>query len=213
VPRLNLPGRLLVLRPEQPADAVGSLARERVGWVGVDARRGHLGVSQDALYHVDVYVQFSEERLITLWSRSASCPVTRQRVNAASTKQRPTCMKHSIWVLAAAAGILTVPACSHPTPTFTYAGVQTAAPQFSPAIGNAYRYNLSVRCGIDYAFFAGHWWQADKPLPAPSDAHGYPYAYGTMTLLSPSRAKFTWPGVPPVVTFHPTATRPPTTCD
>jgi uncharacterized protein CbrC (UPF0167 family) len=37
----------------------------------------------------------------------------------------------------------------------------------SLAIGSEYPYNLSVRCGIDYAFFAGHWWQADKPLPAP----------------------------------------------
>lgn len=33
----------------------------------------------------------------------------------------------------------------------------------SPATGSAYPYNLPVRCGIDYAFFAGRWWQADKP--------------------------------------------------
>jgi hypothetical protein len=38
--------------------------------VGVDARRGHLGVTQDALYHVDVYVQLSEER-----SGGATCVV------------------------------------------------------------------------------------------------------------------------------------------
>src|SRR6266700_3093155 len=54
--------RLVVFGPEQPADAVGSLAPERVGWIGVDARRGHLGVPQDALYHVDVYMQFAEQR-------------------------------------------------------------------------------------------------------------------------------------------------------
>ena len=117
-------------------------------------------------------------------------------------------MKHRIWALAAAAGILTAPACSHQQTVYGVRPEQSAPA--SPAIGTAYPYNLSVRCGIDYAFFAGHWWQADKPLPAPSDAHGYPYAYGTMTLLSPGRAKFTWPGVPAVVAFHPTATRPPT---
>ena len=65
-------------------------------------------------------------------------------------------------------------------------------PPASPAIGKAYPYNLSVRCGIHYAFFAGHLWQADKPLRAtPSDAHGCPYIYGFMTLLSSGQAKFT----------------------
>jgi hypothetical protein len=124
-------------------------------------------------------------------------------------------MEHWIWVLAAAVVVLSVPACSHPSrPSYSYAGVRALQSEpASPAIGSAYPYNLSVRCGIDYAFIAGHWWQADKPLPAPSDAHGYPYAYGTMTLLSPSRAKFTWPGVPAVVTFHPAATRPSTRCE
>jgi len=115
-------------------------------------------------------------------------------------------MKHRICALAAAAGMLTVPACGHPP---VYAGVVARTAPASPATGSAYPYNRPVRCGIDYAFFAGHWWQADKPLPPPGDAHGYPYAYGTMTLLSPGRAKFTWPGEPAVVTFHPTATRPP----
>jgi hypothetical protein len=117
-------------------------------------------------------------------------------------------MKHRIWAVAAAA-ILAASACSHQPVQSVYAGVMPAvrAPA-SPAIGRAYSYHLSVRCGIDYAFFAGHWWQADKPLPAPRDAHGYPYVYGIMTLLSPGRARFTWPGVPAVVEFHPTATRP-----
>jgi hypothetical protein len=122
-------------------------------------------------------------------------------------------MKNWIWVLAAAAGVFSLPACSQPTHP-TYAGVQALQSEpASPAIGAPYPYNLSVRCGFDYAFLAGHWWQADKPLPAPADADGYPYAYGTMTLLSPSQAKFTWPGVPAVVTFHPTATRPAASCE
>jgi hypothetical protein len=88
-------------------------------------------------------------------------------------------MKHRIWTVAAAA-ILAGSACSHQPVQSVYAGVMPAvrAPA-SPAIGRTYSYHLSVRCGIDYAFFAGHWWQADKPLPVPRDAHGYPYAYGT----------------------------------
>jgi hypothetical protein len=111
-------------------------------------------------------------------------------------------MKRRIWVLAAAAGILTVSACTHQP---EYVGTAPRPVPAIPVIGKAYPYNLSVRCGIDYAYFAGHWWRADRPLPAPSDAHGYPYAYGFMTLLSPSGAKFTWPGAPAVVAFHPTA--------
>jgi hypothetical protein len=47
--------------PQQLANAVGGLAGQRVGWVGVDARRGHLGMSQDALYDVDVHVQLAEQ--------------------------------------------------------------------------------------------------------------------------------------------------------
>jgi hypothetical protein len=123
-------------------------------------------------------------------------------------------MRNWIWVLAAAAVAFAVPACSQPSHSSLLAG--SLGPQSEPAsppIGAAYPYNLSVRCGFDYAFVAGRWWQADKPLPAPSDADGYPYAYGYMTLLSPSQAKFTWPGVPAVVTFHPTATRPPASCE
>jgi hypothetical protein len=114
-------------------------------------------------------------------------------------------MKIRIRALVAAAGLLALSACSEPV----YSGVTAMPnPPDSPKVGHAYPYHLLIRCGIDYAFFAGHIWQADKPLPAPSDAHGYPYAYGDMTLLSPGRAKFTWPGKPEVVTFHPTATPP-----
>ena len=39
-----------------------SSAGQRIGWVGIDARRGHLGVPKDALNHVDVYVQLAEQR-------------------------------------------------------------------------------------------------------------------------------------------------------
>jgi hypothetical protein len=108
-------------------------------------------------------------------------------------------MKHRFWALVAAAGMLTVSGCSHEP---VYSGTGPLPVPASAAIGKAYPYHLSVRCGIEYAYFAGQWWQADKPRPAPSDADGYPYAYGSMTLLSRSRAKFTWPGVPAVVTFH-----------
>jgi hypothetical protein len=69
------------------------------------------------------------------------------------------------------------------------AGSQRRPP---PAIGRAYPDNLSVRGGIDYAFFTGHWWQADRPLPAPTGAHGYTYAYGTMTRPSAGRAKLNY---------------------
>jgi hypothetical protein len=40
---------------------VGGLSGQQVGWVDVDAGGGHLGAPKDALYHVDVYVQFAEE--------------------------------------------------------------------------------------------------------------------------------------------------------
>lgn len=55
--------RLIIrVRPEQSSDEVGGLSGQWIGWVGVDARRGHLGVPKDVLNHVDVYVQLAEQR-------------------------------------------------------------------------------------------------------------------------------------------------------
>jgi len=54
--------RFCRIGPQQAADAVGRLAGEECSRVGVDAGGGHLGVSQDFLYDVDVDVQFAQER-------------------------------------------------------------------------------------------------------------------------------------------------------
>ena len=69
------------------------------------------------------------------------------------------------------------------------------------ATGIAYPYYLQIRCGIRFAQFAGHWWEADSPGPAPSAAGTYPEAYGTMTLIDATHARFQGEGVP-TVDFH-----------
>lgn len=74
--------------------------------------------------------------------------------------------------------------------------------------GSPYLYYLYVHCGIRYANFSGHWWEADTPQPEPSAAHGYEEAYGTMTLISAEHARFQGRGVP-TVDFHPYLGTPP----
>ena len=69
------------------------------------------------------------------------------------------------------------------------------------AVGSAYPYYLYVHCSIRFAYFDGHWWEADQPRPTPSQAQGEPQAYGTMTLVSQSHARFSGDGVP-TVDFH-----------
>ncbi|MBR7834726.1 hypothetical protein KDL01_15735 [Actinospica durhamensis] len=76
------------------------------------------------------------------------------------------------------------------------------------ATGVAYEYYLYVHCEIRYAYFDGRWWEADHPLPTPSAAHGYPEAYGTMTLVTAEHARFAGQDLP-TVDFHPLSGRPP----
>jgi hypothetical protein len=64
------------------------------------------------------------------------------------------------------------------------------APTIPPVavLGSTYVYYLDVRCGIRYAAFSGHWWEADTPRPAPMS--GYAEERGTMTLISAGHASF-----------------------
>jgi hypothetical protein len=105
-----------------------------------------------------------------------------------------------------AAVLLSVGACSQPHQAY---GSQP--PPSQPAVvqtGVAYEYYLYVHCEIRYAYFDGHWWEADHPQPTPSAAHDDLEAYGTMTLLDAKHARFSGQGVP-TVDFHPFSGRPP----
>ena len=76
------------------------------------------------------------------------------------------------------------------------------------AVGTAYPYSLYVHCGIRFAYFDGHWWEADQPRPTPSAAQGEPQVSGTMTLVSQGQARFSGAGIP-AVDFHPYHGTPP----
>ena len=101
----------------------------------------------------------------------------------------------ALFLLAApAAGILAVVLLAESCSGSSHAGVYGTVP--APAIpsnavtGRPYEYYLYIHCGIRYANFSGHWWEADAPQPTPSAAYGYTEEYGTMTLISTARARF-----------------------
>jgi hypothetical protein len=72
-------------------------------------------------------------------------------------------------------------------------------------IGVTYRYSLLTACGVRYASFAGHSWEADHPLggPAFNPPAGWPSqnALGTVTLINSTRMVFRSAGHSDV-TFH-----------
>jgi hypothetical protein len=69
---------------------------------------------------------------------------------------------------------------------------------------------MESHCGIQWAFFAGHWWQSEHPVPEPKKtSHEYTgLTVGSMTLVSVDTAKFSTPGLTSIV-FHPASVQPP----
>jgi hypothetical protein len=82
----------------------------------------------------------------------------------------------------------------------------------APQIGVAYAFDMESHCGIEWAFFGGHWWQTLPVVPEPkSGSREYTgLTSGSMTLVSADSAKFTAPGLTSVV-FHPSG-QPTTAC-
>jgi len=75
----------------------------------------------------------------------------------------------------------------------------------SPVLGTPYPYDLYTHCGIQDAYFENHWWQADSPTQDDPSKGSNPYTgylAGTMTLISPTAARFAGPHAL-VATFHP----------
>ncbi|WP_370084334.1 hypothetical protein [Streptacidiphilus sp. MAP12-16] len=93
--------------------------------------------------------------------------------------------------------------------THAFYGVRAVPPTPSVvATGSAYPYYLYIHCGIRFAHFAGRWWQADAPGPAPTAAGANTEAYGSMELIDANHARFLGDGVP-TVDFHPYTGTPP----
>jgi hypothetical protein len=103
-------------------------------------------------------------------------------------------MRAFFLVAAPAAGVLAAlllaVSCSGSSGQRFYGTVTAPLIPSDAVTGSPYEYYLYIHCGIRYADFSGHWWEADTPQPAPSEAHGYPEDYGTMTLTSASKARF-----------------------
>jgi hypothetical protein len=75
----------------------------------------------------------------------------------------------------------------------------------SPAIDTPYPYDLYTHCGIQNAYFENRWWAADSPTQDDPARGSNPYTgsiTGTMTLTSPTTARFTGPAKL-TATFHP----------
>ena len=80
----------------------------------------------------------------------------------------------------------------------------------SPSTGVSYPYDLMTHCGVRYAYFNGHWWEADSPSqqdPAKGSNPYTGYIAETMTLVSQTTARFDLPRTL-TVTFHPLGGRP-----
>lgn len=103
------------------------------------------------------------------------------------------------------------------------AGVAVATlltpPSAGPPAPTAQRTRLYVHCGIDFMWYADRWWHADPekgallPLPdAQGITHDDGYLDGTVTPLSPRRARFISDDGRNVVEFEPTTATPPP-CD
>lgn len=66
----------------------------------------------------------------------------------------------------------------------------------SPALGTPYPYDLYTHCGIHDAYFENRWWEADSPTQDDPSKGSNPYTgslAGTMTLTSPTAARFDGP--------------------
>jgi hypothetical protein len=75
----------------------------------------------------------------------------------------------------------------------------------SPALGTPYPYDLFTHCGIHDAYFENRWWEADSPTLDDPSKGSNPYTgslAGTMTLTSPTAARFDGPHQL-AATFHP----------
>jgi hypothetical protein len=103
------------------------------------------------------------------------------------------------------------PSQAPPTTIFTGPpGKESRGPD-QPQVGVAYPYDLYVHCGIHFARFGGQWWRAapEQPDPRPAMAYGgNPYTSGTMTLVSPTEARFERHSPDVTVIFHPSSTQP-----
>lgn len=80
----------------------------------------------------------------------------------------------------------------------------------SPSPGVSYPYDLMTHCGVRYAYFSGHWWEADSPTQEdPAKGHNpyTGYITGTMTLTSQTTARFNLPHTL-TATFHPLGEQP-----
>jgi hypothetical protein len=85
-------------------------------------------------------------------------------------------------------------------------GTNLATGPDSPAVGNSYRYDLFVHCGIRYAQFGGRWWRADPMQPEPMTTYGGGlYVPGTMALVTADEARFTSDTPKVTATFRPLA--------
>ncbi|MGH3860804.1 hypothetical protein [Actinokineospora sp.] len=62
----------------------------------------------------------------------------------------------------------------------------------APVVGVGYPFELNTHCGIRSATFGGRWWAAIAPTEQPHPG-GRDITVGTMTLVRPDLARFTWP--------------------
>ena len=79
------------------------------------------------------------------------------------------------------------------------------------ATATAFPYQLYVHCGVNYANFDGRWWHTDPEQGRPGPGAD-PAITGTMTLVSPTLARFHSDDPPLDVEFHPSSP-PPAWCD
>lgn len=111
--------------------------------------------------------------------------------------------------LSAVAATLLAASCASSLHHQAYGSVPAPAIPSVAVTGSPYVYYLFIHCDIRYANFSGHWWEADTPKPKPTAAQGNSEEYGTMTLISATRARFHGNNGD-TIDFHPyTATPPP----
>jgi hypothetical protein len=97
------------------------------------------------------------------------------------------------------------PASGQPGP-----GTNPAIGPDRPMVGEPYRYDLYVHCGVRFATFGGRWWHAEpeQARPAGQPYRDGNYVTGTMTLLSPDHARFVSADPDLTVDFRPLTTAP-----
>jgi hypothetical protein len=121
--------------------------------------------------------------------------------------KRPRCSGPAT-AYAAAIAIVLAAGCSAKSAPFDPTRPRTGPA--SPTAGVSYPYDLMTHCGVRYAYFAAHWWEADSPRQDDPAKGGNPYTgyvVGTMTLTSQTTARFDLPhGF--TATFHPLDAQP-----